>query len=150
MTIKESNLSEAVPPMVDDLKSQLRKAEVTSEKYQTQLLTLQSRLDEALGGQARLEQTASAHAEKIESLQNNHKEVAKQKKQLQDSRDESSTTSLRDGEGAAAAREEELSVIISRLQDTLAQREPRKSMDGHGRMSRTSTFWSINSFQTGC
>lgn len=120
--------------LVDDLKAQLRKAEDASDGYQRQLNVAQSRLEEALGEQTRLEETTIAQRSRIETLEQSHKAVLLQNKELE-SMYESDQIVLRQAMDSASSREEELSGEILRLGRIIA-REPRRSSDSEGRPSQ--------------
>ena len=120
--------------LIEDLKGQLRKTESASEEYQKQLEIAQSRLDEALSEQNKLEESRNEHAETITSLESQVREISRQKTDLEAQREANEGAWVSERE-AASGRESELQDIIQRLKENLAQREPRRSTDGGGRSS---------------
>jgi len=122
--------------LLEELKSQLRKAETASNEYQKQLLVLQSRLDETMGEQIHLEEVTQNNLEKIEFLQNENKKALKQNREIERMQEIDKNASLREIENARE-RELELNGIVQRLKESLPYREPRKITDTNGTLSRT-------------
>jgi chromosome segregation ATPase len=65
--------------VLDDLKERLRKSETASDQFQKQAQVLQSRLDEALAEQGKLEDRLHESDEKLEALENGQREAQKQR-----------------------------------------------------------------------
>lgn len=62
--------------LVEDLKSQLEKAQGAADEYQRQLLFLQQQLEEALQGQAELQAATITQGEQLKALQSLDKSTA--------------------------------------------------------------------------
>jgi chromosome segregation ATPase len=117
--------------LLDELKERLRKTENISEQFQKQAQVLQSRLDEALLEQGKLEDRIHESDERIEALENGERDALRQKREMESiyEAERSSMTKERD---ESANREEEMQTIIQRLKDSLIQR----SSDEENRLSR--------------
>jgi hypothetical protein len=117
--------------LLDDLKDRLRKTETISEQFQKQAQVLQTRLDEALSEQGKLEDRLHESEERLEALENGKRDALRQKREMEAiyEAERSSMTKERD---EMANREEEMQTIIQRLKDSLSQR----SMDEESRLSR--------------
>lgn len=125
--------------LVDDLKEQLRKTETASEEYQKQLHVLQFRLDEAMAAQTELEETSNQHAETIAKLEADSKDAQRTKNDMQ-TKLESEQQSNNSEREAASTRETELTEVIARLKDSLAQRDSKQGLSGEGSLSRTASL----------
>lgn len=107
--------------LLDDLKDRLAKAEGASEQFKKQAEVLQSRLDDAIKEQAKLEEKVHENEEQLESLRNERREAGRQMREME---------AIYEGERSAmskekedmANREEEMQAVIQRLKDSLAQR----------------------------
>ncbi|QSZ30806.1 hypothetical protein DSL72_000364 [Monilinia vaccinii-corymbosi] len=126
--------------LLDDLKERLRTAETISEQFQKQAQVLQSRLDEALQEQGKLEDRVHEHEEKLETLQNEKRDALRQKREME-SIYEAERSSMTKEREEMANREEEMQTIIQRLKDSLSQ---RSSSDEESRLSRRSNNSSPN------
>ncbi|ESZ91511.1 hypothetical protein SBOR_8109 [Sclerotinia borealis F-4128] len=126
--------------LLDDLKERLRKTETTSEQFQKQAQVLQSRFDEALQDQGKLEDRLHENEEKLETLLNEKRDALRQKREMESiyEAERSSMTKEREEMGN---REEEMQTIIQRLKDSLSQ---RSSSDEESRLSRRSNNSSPN------
>ncbi|TVY52187.1 hypothetical protein LSUE1_G010246, partial [Lachnellula suecica] len=120
--------------LLDDLKERLHKAETASEQFQKQAQVLQSRLDDALSEQGKLEERIHESDEKVEQLQNEKRDALRQKREMETiyEAERSSMTKEREEMGN---REEEMQTIIQRLKDSLSQ---RSNTDEESRLSRRS------------
>lgn len=118
--------------LLDDLKERLRKTETVSEQFQKQAQVLQSRLDEALQDQGKLEDRLHENEEKLETLQNEKRDALRQKREME-SIYEAERSSMTKEREEMANREEEMQTIIQRLKDSLSQ---RSSSDEESRLSR--------------
>lgn len=112
--------------LLDDLKERLAKAEGASESYKKTADVLQVRLDEALGGQARLEEKCHEYEEQVEALQNERREAARQMREME-AIYEAERSAMTKEKDDMANREEEMQMIIQRLKDSLAA---QKSANG--------------------
>ncbi|TGO49801.1 hypothetical protein BOTNAR_0417g00100 [Botryotinia narcissicola] len=126
--------------LLDDLKERLRKTETISEQFQKQAQVLQSRLDEALQDQGKLEDRLHENEEKLETLQNEKRDALRQKREME-SIYEAERSSMTKEREEMANREEEMQTIIQRLKDSLSQ---RSSSDEESRLSRRSNNSSPN------
>lgn len=124
--------------LIEELKEQLQKAESASEEYRKQLEVLQVRLDEAIAEQTRLEDQAHEKDSKIEALNAEIREHARQLRDLEQAHERERNAMLQDKE-QQASREEELQATIQRLKESLAQKE-RANTEGDKNVSRSCKF----------
>lgn len=117
--------------LLDELKERLRKTETISEQFQKQAQVLQSRLDEALAEQGKLEDRIHESDERLEALENGKRDALRQKREME-SIYEAERSSMTKEREESANREEEMQTIIQRLKDSLTQR----SSDEENRLSR--------------
>jgi hypothetical protein len=110
--------------LVAELKEQLQRAEFASEQYQKQLEVLQLRLDEVLIDQTHLEEQGHQRDAEIQILQANAKEYARQMKEMEQFHEAEKALILKERD-QQASKEEELQVVIRRLNDTIRQRDIR-------------------------
>src|SRR5271163_4268739 len=110
--------------LVAELKEQLQRAEFASEQYQKQLEVLQLRLDEVLIDQSRLEDQGHQRDAEIQILQANAKDFARQRKEMEQFHEAEKALILKERD-QQARKEEELQVVIRRLNDTIRQRDIR-------------------------
>ncbi|EKD12965.1 m serotype protein [Drepanopeziza brunnea f. sp. 'multigermtubi' MB_m1] len=120
--------------VLDDLKEQLRKTESASEQFQKQTQVLQSRLDEALQEQGKLEDKLHENEERLELLENEKRDALRQKREMESIYEAERSAMTKERE-ESANREEEMQTIIQRLKDSL---NARSSVDEEGRISRRS------------
>lgn len=118
--------------VLDDLKDRLRKAETISEQFQKQAQVLESRLDEALQEQGKLEDRAHESEERLESLENEKRDALRQKREME-SIYEAERSSMTKEREDMSNREEEMQIIIQRLKDSL---NARANGDEESRLSR--------------
>ncbi len=118
--------------LLDDLKERLRKTETMSEQFQKQAQVLQSRLDEELLEQAKLEDKLHENEERLETLENEKRDALRQKREME-SIYEAERSSMTKEREEMSNREEEMQTIIQRLKDSLNQ---RFNTDEEGRISR--------------
>ncbi|AEO63616.1 570310b0-960a-46d9-8bf1-304d559a776d [Thermothielavioides terrestris] len=107
--------------IIDDLKERLSQAESSSEMYKRQAEVLQSKLDDALKEQAKLEEKVHESDEQIESLTNEKREAARQIREMETIYEAERSAMMKEKE-EMANREEEMQTVIQRLKDSLAQR----------------------------
>ncbi|KAI0170766.1 hypothetical protein BJ166DRAFT_588882 [Pestalotiopsis sp. NC0098] len=119
--------------IVEDLKARLEKADAASEQYRKQTDVLQSRLDDALKEQAKLEERCHESEEQIEALRNEKRESARQMREMETIYEAEKSKILKEKEDMAN-KEEEMQAVINRLKDTLNQRNNEED----GRSSRHS------------
>ncbi len=118
--------------LLDDLKERLLKAETLSDQFQKQAQVLQSRLDEAIQEQGKLEDKVHESEEKLETLENEKRDALRQKREME-SIYEAERSSMTKEREEMANREEEMQTIIQRLKDSLSQ---RANADEENRISR--------------
>lgn len=122
--------------LIEDLKDQLQKAETASEQYQKQLGVLQSRLDDAIAEQQKLEDLAHEKDGTIETLNAQIRDHARQLRDMEQAHDQDRNAMLRDKE-QQASREEELQATIQRLKESIAQKDIRVNSDSDKNLSRS-------------
>ncbi|KAH8820792.1 hypothetical protein F5884DRAFT_60775 [Xylogone sp. PMI_703] len=120
--------------LIDDLKERLQKAETISEQFQKQTQVLQSRLDEALLEQGKLEDRLHENEERLEALENEKRESSRRIREMESIYEAERSAMTKEREDMAN-REEEMQAVIQRLKDSLAQ---RTTSDEEGRVSRRS------------
>lgn len=118
-----------------DLKERLQKAETSADERQKQIDVLHARLDEALKEQSKLEERAHEEEEKVESLENEKREITRQQRELEAIYEAERAQAIKEKE-TTLAREDELQATIQRLKDTMATKNVTNS-DGEGELSRT-------------
>lgn len=124
--------------IVEDLKARLEKADAASEQYRKQTDVLQSRLDDALKEQAKLEERCHESEEQIEALRNEKRESARQMREMETIYEAEKSKILKEKEDMAN-KEEEMQAVINRLKDTLNQRNNEED----GRSSRHCKFYAF-------
>ncbi|KAI1085259.1 hypothetical protein F5B20DRAFT_575726 [Whalleya microplaca] len=107
--------------LIDDLKDRLQKADATSEQHRKQAEVLQSRLDEALKEQAKMEERVHENEEQIETLCNEKRDSARQMREMEAIYEAERSSMMKEKE-EMSNREEEMQAVINRLKDTLNQR----------------------------
>jgi predicted RNase H-like nuclease (RuvC/YqgF family) len=114
--------------IMDELKNRLQKAETASEEYQRQLSMLQNRLNDMLLEQEALEDRLQEGIGKIEVLENDKLQAAREKREMENQFDTERIAVMKDKEERKMF-EDELQSVNQRLKDTLAQRETRYNAD---------------------
>ncbi|KAI2625611.1 hypothetical protein GGR54DRAFT_654005 [Hypoxylon sp. NC1633] len=107
--------------LIEDLKDRLQKADAASEQYRKQAEVLQSRFDDAIKEQAKLEERVHESEEQIEALRNEKREAARQMREME-AIYEAERSSMMKEKDEMANREEEMQAVINRLKETLNQR----------------------------
>ncbi|KAJ6062304.1 uncharacterized protein N7446_006424 [Penicillium canescens] len=126
--------------LIEDLRSQLQKAETASEQYQKQLGVLQMRLDEAISEQSKLEDQAHERDSRIEVLNNEIRDQGRQIRDLEQNHESERNAMLQEKE-QQTSREEEMQATIQRLKDSVAQKDMRMNSEGdRHQVSRSSSF----------
>lgn len=105
-----------------DLKERLEEAELTIQEVKRQNEVLQARFDDATKDQAEMEEKLHEEEEKQEQLNNEKRELFKQKRELENIYEEERAAFMKDRD-AANSREEELQNVIQRLKDSLSQKD---------------------------
>lgn len=114
--------------IMEELRDRLRKAEIASEEYQRHLSMLQTRLDDSLHQQGTLEDRVQEGIGRIEELEFENNQSARQRRELECQIESERTTMTKD-KNEQKAKEEELLAVNQRLKETLAQREMRYNVD---------------------
>ncbi|KAF2005926.1 hypothetical protein P154DRAFT_518171 [Amniculicola lignicola CBS 123094] len=138
----DEDAREEAAAFMAELKERLQKAEREADERQKQIEVLNSRLDDALQEQSKLEERAHEEEEKAEALENERKEILRQHRELEGIYEAERVQSMREKE-EIAAREEEMQETIQRLKETMAMKSAGgvQSSDGEeGNLSRTSSF----------
>ncbi|KAJ5084088.1 hypothetical protein NUU61_008667 [Penicillium alfredii] len=125
--------------LIDELREQLQKAETASEQYQKQLGVLQMRLDEAVSEQGKLEDQAHERDTRIETLNSETRDQARQIRDLEQNHEMERNAMLQEKE-QQTSREEEMQATIQRLKESMAQKDMRINADGDRQISRSSSF----------
>lgn len=107
--------------LIEDLKERLQKSDATSEQFRKQAEVLQTRLDDALKEQAKLEDRLHENEEQIESFRNEKRETAKKMREMETIY-EAERSSMTKEKEEMGNREEEMQAVINRLKETLNQR----------------------------
>lgn len=118
--------------LLDELKDRLRITELKSEQFQRHAEVLQSRLDESIKEQGKLEDRLHESDERLEILQNDKKDTGRRIREME-SIYEAERMSMNREKEEMANREEEMQTVIQRLKDSLSQ---RSNVDDESRMSR--------------
>ncbi|KAH0537104.1 hypothetical protein FGG08_006065 [Glutinoglossum americanum] len=122
--VDEDDAKAETAALIEDLKIRLEKTDSAAEEYQKQLEVVQSRLDDALNEQARLEELVHESSEKIETLENNGREAQRQARELEGIYEAEKVAIMQEKE-EMAGREEEMHSVIQRLKESLTQRDMR-------------------------
>ena len=125
--------------LVDELRDQLRKAEVTSEEYQKQAAVLQSKLDDALNDQSKLEETGQETLNRIDGLEKERQENVRRYRDLEAAFENDKVASMREKE-ESMHREQELIDTVQRLKESLSNRDKRVSLDGESLLTRATSI----------
>lgn len=108
--------------VLEDLREKLRKSESRADQFQKETEVLQSRLEDSLAEQAKLEDRLHEDTERIEALENAKGSYERQMREME---------RIYEGERAAmnkekeemSNREEEMQSIIQRLKESLSQKQ---------------------------
>jgi hypothetical protein len=114
--------------LIDELKEQLQKAETASEQYQKQLGVLQSRLDDAITEQQKLEDQVHERNSNVEAMNAQIRDHARQLRDMEQAHEQERKAMLQDKE-QQASREEELQSTVQRLKESIAQKDIRVNTD---------------------
>ncbi|KAI9879751.1 MAG: hypothetical protein M1830_007376 [Pleopsidium flavum] len=130
--------------LIDELKSRLQKAETASEEYQRQLSVLQTRLDDAHNEQGKLEEQVHECHHRTVALEDENRESARRMRDMEGIYGSERVAMFKEKE-EQDLKEEEMQSVIQRLKETLAQKDMRMSIEGDGRLSRSSSLRSRSS-----
>lgn len=120
--------------LLDDLRTQVRRAEAASDEYQQEIQVLKARLDELNAEHMKLEDVVATKDEKIQSLEGGKMQAEKQNKALESTALKEQTLFDRKRD-ASAAREEELIETIQRLKESLFRKEAKGTAQRTGELS---------------
>jgi len=133
--------------LLDELKEQVRRAEVASEQYQRELMALKSRFDEITSEQIKSEDLIATKNERIEALESGSMDVEKRCQALEMTQKVEEATMNRDRE-ASATKEEELMATIQRLRESLSAKEARGNSEGGTGLLRTGRIYLLSQVAT--
>lgn len=121
--------------MVEELRDKMRQAETASEEYHRQLNMIQTRLDDSLFQQGKLEDQVAEVTGTIEELENEKSRELRLKREMESNFDAERSAFAKD-KNEQKAKEEELDLVIQRLKENLAQRDLRSGIDDENGLSR--------------
>ena len=111
---------------MDELRTRVQLAETASEDYLRQMSMLQTRLNDSLQEQGKLEDQYHENMKKIENLESEAKQATRHHREQEDLFESERTSMIRDREEQKSL-EEELRSVNRRLKDSLAQRDLRQA-----------------------
>ncbi|KAF2027873.1 hypothetical protein EK21DRAFT_114362 [Setomelanomma holmii] len=117
----DDDVREAQAALLQNLKDRLEKAEIEAVERKKQVEVLNSKLDEALVEQAKLEERAHEEEEKVESLENVKRELTRQHRELEGIYEAERVQAMKEKEDTQT-REEELQETIRRLKQTMTSK----------------------------
>ncbi|KAF2640434.1 hypothetical protein P280DRAFT_36333 [Massarina eburnea CBS 473.64] len=137
---REAAREEAAAYMAD-LKERLQKAESEVNERKKSIEVLNARLDDALTEQSKLEERAHEEEEKVETLDNEKRELTRQHRELESIYEAERAQTMKEKE-EAQTKEEELQQTIQRLKEAMAAKNIQLNgeADDSGKLSRTSSF----------
>ncbi|KAF2195292.1 hypothetical protein K469DRAFT_649063 [Zopfia rhizophila CBS 207.26] len=135
----DDDAQEEAAAYLHDLKERLQKAESEADERQKQIDVLNSRLDDALQEQSRLEERAHEEEEKVEALENAKRELTRQHRELEAIYEAERAQTMKEKE-ESQGKEEELQGTIQRLKETMAMKNVQTSDGEESNLSRTSSF----------
>jgi chromosome segregation ATPase len=138
MTASEEDAHMESAALIEELKERVQRTEEASEEYKKQVEVLQSRLDEAVGEQGKLEDKLHEEEERIEGVENDKRELLRQKREIEGIYEAERVAAMKERE-SSQAREEEMQTVIQRLKESLSQRE-------EGRLSRTGMLLPLHTY----
>lgn len=133
-TEEDARIENAV--LLENLKKGLRNAEQVSEEYQRELSLVHKKLNDLMRDEAKMEERLHESSQKIEELEAQKKDAARQVRDMNNGFESERMAMLRDRD-EHLAREKENKATIQRLKETLAGREMRVNADAERRMSRS-------------
>ena len=122
--------------LIDELKASLHKAETASEEYQRQLSVLQTRLDDALNEQGKLEEQLHDCNDRVGGLEMENRDSARRMRDMEGLYESERVAMMREKE-EQDVKGEEMQSAIRRLKETLAQKDLRLNLEGDGVLSRS-------------
>ncbi len=122
--------------LIDELKSSLHKAETASEEYQRQLSVLQTRLEDALNEQGKLEEHLHESNDRAVALETENRDSERRRRDMEGLYASERAAMMKERE-EQELRGEEMQSAIQRLKETLAQKDLRLNLEGDGGLSRS-------------
>lgn len=122
--------------LIDELKMSLHKAETASEEYQRQLSVLQTRLEDALNEQGKLEEQLHDCNDRVVALETENRDSARRMRDMEGLYESERVAMMKEKE-EQDLRGEEMQSAIQRLKETLAQKDLRLNLEGDGGLSRS-------------
>lgn len=114
----------------------LHKAETASEEYQRQLSVLQTRLEDALNEQGKLEEELHDRNDRVVALETDNRDSARRMRDMEGLYQSERVAMMKEKE-EQDLRGEEMQSAIQRLKETLAQKDLRLNLEGDGGLSRS-------------
>ena len=106
---------------MDELKERLRMSEIRADQFQKETEVLQSRLEDALQEQVKLEDRLHEEEERLECMENEKRDSARQMREM-GAIYEAERIAMTKEKEEMANREEEMQAIIQRLKESLSQK----------------------------
>jgi chromosome segregation ATPase len=113
------------------LRHSLKEAESSSEDYARQLAAAQSKADDLMTEQSRLEEQYQQSSDRVQELEFEQREAKRHAQEMERIYDGERNAMMRDRE-EAGGRENELKATIQRLKESIAEREFKASAGGQG------------------
>ncbi|KAF2711767.1 hypothetical protein K504DRAFT_453561 [Pleomassaria siparia CBS 279.74] len=136
----DDDAREEAAAYTQDLKERLQKAETEANERLKQIEVLHSRLDDAMAEQSKLEERAHEEEEKVETLENEKRELTRQQRELEAIYEAERAQAMREKE-ETVTKEEEMQDTIQRLKETMAMKNVASSdTEEGGHLSRRSSF----------
>lgn len=120
--------------LIDELKMSLHKAETASEEYQRQLSVLQTRLEDALNEQGKLEEQLHDCNDRVVALETENRDSARRMRDMEGLYESERVAMMKEKE-EQDLRGEKMQSAIQRLKETLAQKDLRLNLEGDGGLS---------------
>ncbi|KAF2739490.1 hypothetical protein EJ04DRAFT_508769 [Polyplosphaeria fusca] len=124
---------------LQDLKDRLQKAETAADENRKQVEVLNTKLDDAIHEQAKLEERAHEEEEKVEGLENEKRELTRQQRELESIYEAERAQTIKEKE-EWNSKEEDMHETIQRLKETMAMKNGPTTDGEEGHLSRTSSF----------
>jgi chromosome segregation ATPase len=132
----DDDAREEAAAALQELKEQLQKSQTDAEERQKQIDVLNSRLDESLQEQAKLEERAHEEEERVEVLENEKREITRKHRELEGIYEAERAQAMKEKEDTQT-KEDELQSTIQRLKETMATKNVQTSDGEEGHLSRT-------------
>ena len=126
--------------IIEELREKTRNAETASEEYQRQLNMLQTRLDDSLCQQGKLEDQVAEVLKTMEDVENEKSREIRLRRDMESTFDAERAAFSRD-KNEQKVKVEEMELVIQRLKENLAQRDLRTGVDDDNGLSRSRKFF---------